>query len=64
MKEYASPKIEFIGFGSERLSTFSSDTCNCYAEHWNYAENYEFTPGGCSLTSGDYSEVADANGGF
>lgn len=61
MKEYASPNIEFIEFGNDKLNTTES-RCDCYAERWNYEEDYTFTK--CTLTSGDFSEVADANSGL
>lgn len=62
MKKYSTPNAELVEFGNDKLNTFSSDTCNCYAEHWNYEEDYNFEK--CTLTTGDYSEVADANGGL
>lgn len=64
MREYESPNVVFIDFGETEMGTYASNTCNCYAERWNYAENWDFTPGGCTLTTGDYLEVADANSGL
>lgn len=59
MKEYTSPRIDYIEFGDDRITTTAS-RCDCYAEHWNYEEDFNK----CSLTSGDYSEIADANSGL
>lgn len=59
MKEYTKPKATLVMFGNDKLDTVSS-RCDCYAERWDYEE--DFTK--CKLTTGDFSEVADANSGL
>lgn len=62
MEKYVSPKAEFVDFGNDKLNTTSdSGRCNCFAERWNYAEG---DWDNCTVTTGDYIEVADANSGL
>lgn len=65
MKEYESPKAEFVEFGNSRINTASS-ICNCYAEAWNN-ESYDLDnpePGvtyTCTMVSSGFQEYADAS---
>ncbi len=61
MKEYVSPTVELISFGEGRISTEASNQCNCIAARWNY-EEYDWDH--CTVTTGDYSEIGDANSGL
>ncbi len=61
MKEYEAPNAEIVEFGNDKLNTNSSGGCNCFAERWNLAQG-DFD--NCSVVTGDYSEVADANSGL
>lgn len=58
MKEYASPTVEVISFGEERISTASSQ-CNCIAARWTYAE-YDWD--NCEYVTADFSEIGDSAG--
>ncbi len=60
MKEYTKPNATLIMFGNDKLNTETS-TCNCIAIRWNYAEgDWDH----CTVTTGDFSEVGDANNGL
>ncbi len=62
MKEYTKPNAELVTFGNDQLNTTgASDRCNCFAERWNYDEG---DWDNCTVTTGDYSEVANANSGL